>query len=48
MEQQGSIRKRKLVEDVSGAVTKFRKRFPDIEVISKIPDDVLLSLWMRS
>ena len=32
-----------LVEEViSGAVTKFRKRFPDIEVISKIPDDVLL------
>mgnify|MGYP000701277625 CR=1 FL=1 len=32
-----------MVEEViSGAVTKFRKRFPDIEVISKIPDDVLL------
>ena len=32
-----------LVEDViSGAITKFRKRFPDIEVVPKVPEDVLL------
>ena len=31
-----------LVEDViSGAITKFRKRFPDIEVVPKVPEDVL-------
>lgn len=31
-----------LVEDViSGAITKFRKRFPDIEIIPKVPEDVL-------
>ena len=31
-----------LVEDViSGAITKFRKRFPDIEVVPKVPENVL-------
>ena len=26
---------------ISGAITKFRKRFPDIEVVPKVPEDVL-------